>query len=85
MLGFAGGQLVGAAGGVSDTAVFVSLLWRACACGSSTILVLFYGQPADSAMRVSVVAASPHGAARKGEDGQEEQDVVVRRATERRE
>ena len=36
-------------------------------------------------MRVSVVAASPHGAARKGEDGQEKQDVVVHRATVRRE
>ena len=36
-------------------------------------------------MRVSVVAAGPHGAARKGEDGREEQDVVVHRATERRE
>ena len=29
-------------------------------------------------MRVSEVAAGPHGAARKGEDGQEEQDVVHR-------
>ena len=50
----------------ANTAVFVSLLLRACACGSSTKLVLFYGQPADSAMRVSVIAAGPHGAARKG-------------------
>ena len=63
----------------------MSLLLRACACGSSTKLVLFYRQPADSAMRVSVIAAGPHGAARKGGDGWEEQDVVVHCAAERQE
>jgi len=36
-------------------------------------------------MRVSVIAAGPHGAARKGGDGREEQDVVVHRAAERQE